>query len=149
MKFQSTLELGGKTATGVEVPDEVVTALGAGRRPAVTVTINGYSYRSTIATMGGRYLLPVSAEVRRGAGVEAGATVEVEVELDTAPREVDVPEDFAAALDADGQARQFFDSLSNSNKKWHVLSVEGAKAAETRQRRIEKSVAMLREGRAR
>jgi hypothetical protein len=149
VKFQSTLELGGKTATGVEVPDEVVTALGAGRRPAVTVTINGYSYRSTIATMGGRYLLPVSAEVRRGAGVEAGATVEVEVELDTAPREVDVPEDFAAALDADGQARQFFDSLSNSNKKWHVLSVEGAKAAETRQRRIEKSVAMLREGRAR
>jgi hypothetical protein len=149
MKFRTRIELGGKTATGFEVPDAVVTSLGAGKRPPVTVRIGPHTYRSTVAVMDGRFLLPLSAENREAAGVAAGAEVEVEIELDSAPREVDVPEDLSAALDAEPEARRTFERLSNSNKKWHVLQVTGAKADETRRRRIEKSVAALREGRAR
>ena len=149
MKFRTVIELGGKTATGFQVPDDVVEALGSGKRPAVTVRVGSHTYRSTVAPMSGAYYLPLSAEHREAAGVGAGDEIEVEVELDTAPRTVEPPADFAAALDAEPAARAFFDGLSNSNKKWHVLSVEGAKTDETRQRRIEKSVAMLREGRAR
>lgn len=149
MRFRTTIELGGKTATGIRVPDEVVEALGAGKRPAVTVTINGFTYRSTVAVMGGVYMVGVSAENRAGAGVAGGDEVDVDIELDTAPREVAVPADFAAALDAEPAARRTFDGLSNSNKSWHVLQVQGAKTDETRQRRIAKSVEVLREGRAR
>jgi bifunctional DNA-binding transcriptional regulator/antitoxin component of YhaV-PrlF toxin-antitoxin module len=148
MRFHATLEQSGKTATGVEVPAEVVDALGSGRKPAVTVTINGYSYRSSIASMGGRFMLPVSAEVRGGAGVAAGDELEIDVELDTTPREVVVPEDLGAALDADADARRFFDGLSYSNKRRIVLSIEGAKTAETRERRIGKAVASLHDGKA-
>lgn len=147
MDFRTTVELGGKTATGIRVPPEVVVALGSGKKPAVRVTINGYTYRSTIAVYGGEFLLPVSAEVRERAGVAAGDEIEVVVELDTEPREVVVPHDLAAALDADAAARQFFDSLSYSNKRRVVLGIEDAKTAETRQRRIVKSVEKLREGR--
>jgi hypothetical protein len=149
MKFRTVIELGGKTATGFQVPPEVVEALGSGKRPAVSVRIGPHTYRSTVAPMSGASYLPLSAENREAAGVAAGDEVDVEVELDTAPRVVEAPADFAAALDAEPAARAFFDGLSNSNKKWHVLSVEGAKSDETRRRRIEKSVAMLREGRAR
>jgi hypothetical protein len=146
MKFRATLELGGKTATGIRVPDEIVESLGAGKRPAVNVTIKGYIYRSTVAPMGGVYMLPVSAEIRANAGVAAGDEVEVEVELDTAPREVVVPPDFAAALDADAEAKRNFDALSYSNKRRHVLSIEGAKSDETRQRRVAKALEELRAG---
>lgn len=146
MRFRTTIELGGKTATGMQVPPEVVEALGAGKRPAVSVTINGYTYRSTVAPMGGVFLLPVSAEVRAAAGVAAGDEVDVEVALDTAPREVAVPPDFQAALDGDPAAKRAFESLSYSNKRQHTLAIEGAKSAETRQRRIEKSLSALREG---
>lgn len=149
MKFRTTIELGGKTATGFEVPDEVVAALGQGKRPPVTVRIGSHTYRSTVAVMDGRYLLPVSAENREAAGVSAGDEVEVELELDTAPREVEVPADLAAALDAEPEARRTFDGLSNSNKKWHVLQVTGAKTQETRARRIAKSVETLCTGRPR
>jgi hypothetical protein len=127
----------------------VVDALGAGRRPAVKVTINGYSYRSSVAVMGGGYMIGLSAENRAGAGAKGGDEVNVDVELDTAPREVTVPADFAAALDATPTARQTFDGLSYSNKSWHVLQIEAAKADETRQRRIAKSIEALREGRQR
>lgn len=149
MRFRTTLQLEGKTATGVQVPPEIVEALGKGKRPPVVVTINGHSYRSTVAAYGDVYMLPVAAEHREAAGVAAGEEVEVDVELDTAPREVDVPADFAAALDAEPAARRTFDALSNSNKKWHTLNIEGAKSEETRLRRIEKSIAILREGRPR
>ena len=149
MRFHTTILQGGKTATGIRVPDEVVEALGSGRRPAVTVTINGYTYRSTIAVMGGEYMVGVSAEHRAGAGVAGGDEVDVDLELDTAPREVAVPDDFGAALDAEPAARATFDRISNSNKGWHVLQVTGAKTEETRQRRIARSVEMLKEGRAR
>jgi hypothetical protein len=150
MKFRTTLQLEGKTATGFRVPTEVVEALGQGRkRPPVVVTINGYTYRSTVAAFGDVFMLPLAAEHRTAAGVAAGDEIDVDLELDTAPREVDVPADFSAALDADPAARRTFDALSNSNKKWHTLNVEGAKSDETRQRRIEKSIATLREGRPR
>ncbi len=149
MRFRTTILQGDKTATGIRVPDEIVEALGSGRRPAVTVTINGFTYRSTIAVLGGAYMVGVSAENRAGAGVAGGDEVDVDIELDTAPREVSVPDDFAAALDASPRARATFDGLSYSNKSWHVLQVTGAKTDETRQRRIAKSVDMLRAGRAR
>lgn len=105
MTFRTVIELGGKTATGLRIPDEVVTGLGAGRRPAVVVRIGSYSYRSTVAVMDGAFMLPLSAEHRAAAGLSAGDEVEVELQLDTAPREVTVPDDFAAALDADPEAR--------------------------------------------
>lgn len=149
MRFRTTIEQAGKTATGIRVPDGVIEALGSGKRPAVRVTINGFTYRSTVAVMGGVYMVGVSAENRAGTGVAGGDEVDVDIELDTAPREVTVPADFAAALDAEADARRMFDGLSYSNKGWHVLQVEGAKTGETRHRRITKSVEMLRQGRAR
>jgi len=148
MQFHATILLNGKTATGVRVPPDVVTALGSSKRPAVKVTIRGYTYRSTVATMDGEFMLPVSAEVREKAGVKAGDEVDVEVELDTEPRQVDLPTDFAEVLAGDPEARRFFDGLSYSQKRWFVLGIEDAKTLETRQRRIDKAVGMLHEGRA-
>ncbi len=145
--FRATLELGGKTATGIEVPPDVVESLGAGRRPPVRVTLAGYEYRSTVATMGGRFMLPVSAAVRDGAGVTPGDEVDVQLALDGEPRVVTVPPDFAAALDADPQAKQAFDGMSYSHRRRWVLSVEDAKSEQTRRRRIAKAVQTLREGR--
>ncbi len=148
MRFHAMLELNGKTATGIQVPDDVVAALGGGKRAAVSVTLKNYTYRTTIASMGGRYLIPVSADVRTQAGVAAGDELDVEIELDTAPRAVTVPADFAAALDRDADARRFFDGLAYSHQKRHVDVIEDAKTPETRQRRIEKAVSMLHEGKA-
>lgn len=147
--FRTTLELGGKTATGMRIPPAVVESLGSGKRPPVLVSINGYTYRNTVAVYGGEFFVGVSAEHRAGAGVAAGDEVDVTLDLDTAPRVVELPGDFAAALAGDATARAFFEGLSNSNKGWFVVSVEGAKTAETRQRRIDKYVEMLRDGRAR
>ncbi|GAB3359998.1 hypothetical protein GCM10027300_31750 [Modestobacter lapidis] len=125
------------------VPADVVTSLGAGRKPAVRVTVNGHTYRSSIATMGGRFLIPLSAEHRTAAGVAAGDTVEVDVELDTEPRSVEVPADLAEALRADPEARRRFDALSYSLQRRHVLAVEGARTDATRQRRVAGVVAAL------
>jgi hypothetical protein len=149
MRFRTTILQAGKTATGIRVPDDVVEALGKGKRPAVRVTINGFTYRSTVAVMGGDYMVGVSAENRAGARVEGGDEVDVDMELDDAPRDVTLPPDFAAALDADANARRTFDGLSPSNKGWHVSSIEGAKTDETRQRRIAKQVEALSQGRVR
>ncbi|MDT4986336.1 MAG: hypothetical protein QOI74_430, partial [Micromonosporaceae bacterium] len=140
MRFRATVELGGKTATGIEVPAAVVDGLGSGKRPPVRVTIGTYTYRSTVAVMGGRFLLPVSAEVRRDAAVAAGDEIDVDVELDTAPREVSVPADLAAALDGQPDARRGFEALSYSNRRRYVLAIEDAKTAQTRQRRIARTV---------
>jgi hypothetical protein len=149
MRFHTTILQAGKTATGIRIPDEIVEALGAGRKPPIRVTINGYTYRSTVAVMGGDYMVGVNADNRAGAGVAGGDEVDVDIELDTAPREVSVPADLAAALDAEPAARRTFDALSYSNKSWHTLQAEGAKTDETRQRRIARSVEILREGRPR
>ena len=148
-RFQGELLQGGKTATGIHVPDDIIQQLGGGKRPAVKVTVNGYEYRTTVGTMAGRSMLPFSSEHRAASGINAGDPVDVEVEVDAAPRTVELPDDFASALAAEPAAASFFETISNSNKKWHVLNVTGAKTEETRQRRIARSVEMLREGRAR
>jgi hypothetical protein len=149
MRFRTTIVQSGKNTTGIQVPDEIVEALGSGKRPAVKVTVNGYSYRSTVASMGGVFMVSLSAEHRAGAGVSGGDEVEVDLELDSAPREVTVPPELVAALDAEPAARATFDGLSYSNKSWHVLQVTGAKTEETRQRRIARSVEALKQGRPR
>jgi hypothetical protein len=145
VRFRATLQLAGKTATGIRVPDEVVASLGKSRRPPVLVTINGHTYRSTVAVMGGEYLVGVSAENRKLAGV-APDEVEVRLEVDTAPREVAVPSDFAEELAGDPDARRFFDGLSYSQKRGFVTGIEEARTAETRQRRTAKAMERLREG---
>jgi hypothetical protein len=143
MRIRATIQLHGKTATGIELPGDVVTALGGGKRPKVQVTINGYTYPSTVGTMGGLSLIPVSAEVRAKAGVAAGDEVDVDLVPGDAPRTVEVPADLAAALDGAPAARAAFSALSRSGQRRHVLSVEQAKTAVTRQRRIEAAVAEL------
>lgn len=145
-KFRTTILSTGKTAAGIKVPPEIVAALGTSKKPPVRATINGYTYRSTIAFMGGEFWLGVSNDVRQKAGVAAGETIDIELELDTQPRVVNVPPDLAAALKKNAAAKKFFDGLSYSNKSRHVLSVEGAKTEETRKRRIEKVVEMMKEG---
>jgi uncharacterized protein YdeI (YjbR/CyaY-like superfamily) len=147
MRFQTTIRAAGKTAAGLPVPEEVVAGLGSSRRPAVKVTIKNHTYRSTIARMGGEYLISVSAENREAAGVKAGEHVVVDLQLDTEPRVVAVPADLAEALEGDTTAKEFFEGLSYSNQRRFVLPIEAAKAAETRQRRVAKTVAALREGR--
>lgn len=149
MKFRAELVSNGKTATGLEVPDAVVDELGGGGHPKVVVRIKGYEFRTSIARMGDRFMLGVSAERRGEAGVAAGDVLDVEVELDTAERVIEVPEDLAAALAEEPAAKAFFESLSYSKQSWHVLQVTGAKKPETRAKRVASSVAMLREGRAR
>jgi bacteriocin resistance YdeI/OmpD-like protein/uncharacterized protein DUF1905 len=146
MRFRGTVELGGKTATGIEVPEEIVTALSSGGRPPVSVTIGGHTYRTTVARMGGRYLVPLSAEHRTAAGVAAGDQVDVDIEPDTAPREVEVPADLAEALAGDDAARATFDGLSFSHRKEWVRWVEEAKKPETRATRLTRTVESLRAG---
>ena len=143
MRFHAIIALHGKSATGIEVPADVVAALGQSKRPKVTVTINGYSYPSTVGVMGGVSLIPVSADVRAKAGVAAGDEVDIDLVPDTAPRTVEVPADLAAALASVPAARQAFDKLSYSGQQRYVLGIEQAKTAETRRRRVEKAVTEL------
>lgn len=148
MKFRAVIEQSGKTAAGIHVPPEVVAALGSSRKPAVRATINGFTYRTSVAVMGGEFMMGVPPEFRAGAGVAAGDEVEVDLELDAAPREVTVPPDLAAALRADAPAQRTFDALSYSNKRRLVEPIAAIRSAETRERRIAKTVAMLHEGRS-
>jgi hypothetical protein len=138
MQFPATIELDGKTATGVTVPDRIVEALDGGNRPRVRVRLAGHTYQTTVARMRGQFKFPVSAAVREQAGVQAGDRVDVQIELDTAPRELAVPEDLTALLDGNPAAKQAFERLSYSNRKRHVLAIEGAKTQETRERRLAK-----------
>jgi hypothetical protein len=148
MRFFATLVTHGKTASGVEVPDEIVEGLGSGKRPKVKVTIGDYTYRTSVAPMGGVSLLGVSAEVRAATGVTPGDELDIAIELDTEIREVTVPDDLSRALAAAPAALAFFDTLSYSNRRRLVMSIDAAKTAETRQRRIDKIVSGLVEGRA-
>lgn len=146
--FETTLWASGNN-TGIQVPEEVVLGFGRGKRVPVTVTItiNGdYAYRSTIAVMGGQYLIPVSAEHRKGAGIAGGDAIQVTLEVDDEPREVAVPEELAAALAEDPVAAEAWEKLSYSRKRQHVLAIDGAKAAETRARRVAKTLDALRGG---
>jgi hypothetical protein len=143
MRYTTTVELGGKTATGLAVPPAVLEGLGSGKRPAVTVTIGDYTYRTTVGAMDGRAMVPLSAEHRTAAGVAAGDEVEVDIALDTAPRTVELPTDLAAVLDAEG-LRERFDALAFSHRKEHVRAVSDAKTEATRQRRIGKVLDAIR-----
>jgi hypothetical protein len=146
MKFKSTVFLGGKTATGIPIPAEVVASFGTGKRYPVVATINGHSYRTTVVVYSGEFMIPLAAENREAAGVSAGQEIEVDLVLDTAPREVEVPEDLTAAFSSSPAARAFFDSLSYTHRKEYVRWIEEAKKPETRASRVEKTVALLAEG---
>ena len=135
----------GGNATGLPVPDEVIASLGAGKKPKVKVTLNGYTYRTTVGVVNGTFMLSLSSENREAAGVKAGDPVEVTLELDTEPRTVTVPDDLAAALDMVPGATAAFDACSYSVRKEYVRQVESAKAQETRDRRIAGIVAKLTE----
>ena len=147
MRFRTKILPAGKTAAGIEVPAKVVAALGSSKRPPVRATINGFTYRSTVAVMGGKFMLGVSNEVRESAGVAAGDTVDIDLELDTEAREVPIPTDFAAALARDAKAKKFFEGLSYSKKLRLVIPID-IKNVETRKQRIAKTVEQLREVRA-
>jgi len=146
VKFRATVELGGKTATGIEVSEDVVAALGSGNRPPVTVTIGGHTYRTTVARMGGRFLIGLSAENRTAAGVAAGDEVDVSIEPDAEPRQVEVPANLAEALGHDHTARANFDGLSYTHRKEWVRWIEEAKKAETRATRLARTVESLHAG---
>ena len=142
-KFMTAImQAEGMNATGIVVPVEVVAKLGQGKKPKVVVSLKGYSYRSTVAVMGGKFMLPLAKEHRDKAGVKAGDKVEVSLEPDAAPREVAVPKDLAAALKKAG-AQATFEKLAFTHRKEHVRAIEEAKTPETRARRIEKAVAMV------
>jgi hypothetical protein len=146
--FETTVAAAGNN-TGIVVPDAVVAALGAGKRPPVLVDVNGYQYRSTVAVMGGRHMIGISAAIRKDTGLQGGDPIRVTLTLADSPREVSVPEDLAAALAADQSAAAFFATLSNSLQRYHVDNINAAKSAETRQRRIEKALALFRDGKQR
>lgn len=146
--FETTLSASGNN-TGIVVPDDVIDRLGRGKRPPVLVTVNGYEYRSTVAVMGGRYLISLSAAVRAATGLKGGDPISVRLKVADTPREVEVPADFAAAMEQQEPARQFFDGLSNSLQRYHVDNINAAKAPETRQRRIDKSVGLFLAGKQR
>jgi hypothetical protein len=142
VKFSTTMFQMGNN-TGIEVPAEVVAALDAGKRPPVVVNVNGYEYRSTVAPMGGKYLLPFSADRREESGIQGGDAIDVKLTLDTAPRTVDIPDDLQSALNSSATAVAAWDKLSYTHRKEHVRSVLDAKKAETRTRRIAAVVAKL------
>jgi hypothetical protein len=149
MKQSFTTELlkGDGDTTGFVIPEKVVEALGQGKKPKVTVTINGgFSYPNTVAVMGGKSMIGISKERRKLAGVSGGDTIEVTLELDTAPRVMEVPADLQAALNKDKAAKAYFATLSYSNQRRHIDPINDAKAPETRARRIAKSVALFHEG---
>lgn len=135
--------------TGIVVPDKVIDQLGAGRRPPVLVDLNGYQYRYTVAVMGGRHMVGISAAVRKATGLAGGDPIRVTLTIADTPREVNIPDDFAAALAADSQAATFFGQLSNSLQRYHVDNINDAKTPETRQRRIDKAIALFRSGKKR
>jgi hypothetical protein len=143
--FSGTL-LGIGNNTGIPVAEDVVLSFGRGKRVPVTVTVNGYTYRSTIASTGGRFLIPVSAAIRAETGLKADDPIEVTLELDDAPREVEVPRELAEALAADPLATEAWEKLSYSRQRQHTLAIDGAKASETKARRVAKTIATLRGG---
>ena len=148
VSFDTTVTAAGNN-TGIVVPDNLIDDLGAGSRPAVVVNVNGYEYRNTVGVMGGKHMISISAAVRKETGLKGGDPIHVTLTLADAPREVDVPADFAAALSADPDAGAFFAALSNSLQRYHVDNITEAKTAETRQRRIEKAISLFREGKKR
>ena len=146
--FETTVAASGNN-TGIVVPDEVIEQLAAGKRPPVLVSVNGYEYRNTVAVMGGRHMISISAAVRNATGLKGGDPIRVRLTVADTARQVDVPADFAAALAADERARTFFGKLSNSMQRYHVDNINAAKSADTRQRRIDKAIGLFLDGKQR
>jgi hypothetical protein len=146
--FETTVTATGNN-TGIVVPAEVIERLGAGKRPPLLVSVNGYEYQTTAGVMGGRHMVSISAAVRKTTGLRGGDPIRVILTVADAPRELTVPDDFAAALAADEQAGAFFAGLSNSLRRYHVDNVTAAKSADTRQRRVEKAITLFRDGKQR
>jgi hypothetical protein len=146
--FQTTVAASGNN-TGIEVPGDLIDQLAAGKRPPVLVNVNGYEYRNTVAVMGGRHMISISAAVRNATGLKGGDPIRVTLTVAGAAREVNVPPDFAAALAADERAKAFFGKLSNSMQRYHVDNINGAKSAGTRQRRIDRAIALFLDGKQR
>jgi len=140
--FETTVAASGNNP-GIVVPDEIIEQLATGKRPPVLVNVNGYEYRNTVGVMGGRHMISISAAVRNVTGLKGGDPIRVTLTVVDTPREVDVPADFAAALAADERARAFFEKLSNSMQRYHVDNINAAKSADTRQRRIDKAIALF------
>jgi hypothetical protein len=146
--FETTVASSGNN-TGIVVPGEVIEQLAAGKRPPVLVHVNGYEYRNTVAVMGDRHMVSISAAVRNVTGLKGGDPIRVTLTVADTPQEVNVPADFAAALAADERARTFFGKLSNSLQRYHVDNINAAKSADTRQRRIDKAIALFLDGKPR
>jgi hypothetical protein len=141
--FKTVLLQSGKTATGIKIPPEIIEKLGAGKKPPVKVTINGFTYRSTVAVMGGNFMVGVNAENRSSANVKGGDKLEVTIELDTEPRTVELPAELQKVFEKNKAAKAAFDKLAPSKKKAMALSITEAKTEETKTRRIEKIIASL------
>ena len=146
--FETTVTANGNN-TGIVVPDEAIEKLAAGKRPPVLVNLNGYEYRNTVGVMAGRHMVSISAAVRTATGLKGGDPVCVTSTVADTPREVEIPADFAAALAADDRAQAFFGKLSDSLRRYHVDNINAAKSAETRQRRIDKAIALFLDGKQR
>ena len=148
VSFDTTVAVSGNN-TGMVVPDEAIEQLAAGKRAPVLVSVNGYEYRNTVGVMGGKYMISISAAVRKATGLEGGDPIRVTLTVADSPRAVTIPADFAAALAADEQASAFFGTLSNSMQRYHIDTITAAKSADTRQRRIDKAIALFRAGKQR
>jgi bacteriocin resistance YdeI/OmpD-like protein/uncharacterized protein DUF1905 len=146
--FETTVAVSGNN-TGIVVPEEAIEQLAAGKRPPVLVSVNGYEYRNTVAVMGGKHLISISAAIRKATGLTGGDPIRVILTVADTPQEVTLPAEFAAALAADEQASAFFGKLSNSMQRYHIGNITAAKSAETRQRRIDKAIALFRAGKQR
>ena len=148
VSFDTTVAVSGNN-TGMVVPDEAIEQLAAGKRPPVLVSVNGYEYRNTVGVMGGKYMISISAAVRSATGLKGGDPIRVTLTVADSPRAVTIPADFAAALAADEQASAFFGTLSNSMQRYHIDTITAARSADTRQRRIDKAIALFRAGKQR
>ncbi len=148
VEFDTTVMAAGNN-TGIAVPDDVIGRLGAGRRPAVVVNVNGYEYRNTVGVMGGKHMISISAAVRKETGLKGGDAIHVTLTVADTPREVEIPDALSAAFSAAPDAKAFFEKLANSLQRYHVDNINGAKSAETRQRRVEKAISLFREGKQR
>ncbi len=147
VSFDTTLSAFGNN-TGIEVPDEVIEELNAGKRSSLMVRVNGYVYQVTPGVMDGRTMLSFSADHRQKSGLQGGDEIHVELAVATTPPEVEMPDDFRKALE-ESDTKAFFDSLSNSLQRYHCDQINGAKTEETRQRRIEKAVGLFKQGKKR
>jgi hypothetical protein len=147
ISFDTTLSAFGNN-TGIEVPDEIIADLNAGKRPALMVKVNGYDYQNTPGIMNGKTMLSFSSEHRKETGLKGGDKIHVELAVSTTPREVEMSEDFMEALQA-SNTEEFFNELSNSLQRYHCDLINGAKTDETRERRIEKAIGLFKEGKKR